>query len=61
MQKQPSNPYLCAMSKIKVPVINQSANALPEYATEASAGMDVRPAEAPICLQPGDACSYRFV
>src|ERR1700709_562728 len=30
------------MSKIKVRVINQSANALPEYATEGSAGMDVR-------------------
>jgi dUTP pyrophosphatase len=30
------------MSKIKVKVINQSVNPLPEYATEGSAGMDIR-------------------
>lgn len=30
------------MSKINVKVINTSANALPEYATEGSAGMDIR-------------------
>lgn len=30
------------MSKIKVKIINQSPNALPEYATEGSAGMDLR-------------------
>ena len=29
------------MSKVKVRVINQSANPLPQYATEGSAGMDV--------------------
>ena len=30
------------MAKIKVRVVNQSGNSLPEYATEGSAGMDVR-------------------
>ena len=30
------------MPKIKVKIINQSGNALPGYATEGSAGMDVR-------------------
>src|SRR5258708_23535999 len=30
------------MSKIKVKIINKSANALPEYAPEGSAGMDLR-------------------
>src|SRR5579871_4722737 len=30
------------MSTIKVKIINQSPNALPEYATEGSAGMDLR-------------------
>jgi dUTP pyrophosphatase len=30
------------MSKITVKIINQSPNALPEYATEGSAGMDLR-------------------
>ena len=29
------------MSKIKVKVINQSSNPLPQYATEGSAGMDI--------------------
>ena len=33
--------YICGMS-IKVKIINQSQNPLPEYATEGSAGMDLR-------------------
>src|SRR5580658_1051000 len=40
------------MAKIKVKIINQSPNALPEYATEGSAGMDLRAhLEAPVVLQ----------
>ena len=35
-------PYLCAMSKIRVKIINASSNALPEYATKGAAGMDIR-------------------
>lgn len=34
--------YLRAMSKIKVKIVNKSSNDLPEYATEGSAGMDIR-------------------
>ena len=30
------------MSKVKVRIINQSSNPLPEYATEEAAGMDIR-------------------
>jgi dUTP pyrophosphatase len=30
------------MSKLKVRIINQSSNSLPEYATTGSAGMDIR-------------------
>jgi len=30
------------MPKLKVKIINQSGNALPEYATEGSSGMDIR-------------------
>lgn len=30
------------MSKVKVKIINKSANPLPDYATEGSAGMDIR-------------------
>lgn len=38
---------------MKVKVINRSCNALPEYATEFSAGLDVRAAnEDPIVLKP---------
>ncbi len=38
---------------MKVKVINRSSNPLPEYATEFSAGLDVRAAnEAPIVLEP---------
>lgn len=45
--------YICGMSKIKVKIINNSPNALPEYATEGSAGMDLRAhLEAPVVLQP---------
>jgi dUTP pyrophosphatase len=41
------------MLKIKVKIINQSGNALPEYATEGSAGMDVRAdLQQPIILRP---------
>lgn len=41
------------MSKISVKIINQSPNALPEYATEGSAGMDLRAhLEAPVVLKP---------
>jgi dUTP pyrophosphatase len=46
--------YICAMtSKIKVKIINQSPNALPDYATEGSAGMDLRAhLPAPLVLRP---------
>ena len=46
--------YICGMSgKIKVKIINESPNALPEYATEGSAGMDLRAhLEAPVVLKP---------
>src|SRR5262249_1947309 len=38
-----------------VRIINQSSNALPEYATTGSAGMDLRAdLQAPIVLQPGE-------
>jgi dUTP pyrophosphatase len=41
------------MSKVKVGIINKSSNALPEYATEGSAGMDIRAnLESPIVLKP---------
>lgn len=41
------------MAKIKVRVINQSNNPLPEYATEGAAGMDIRAnIDGPIVLQP---------
>jgi dUTP pyrophosphatase len=41
------------MSKVKVKIINQSANPLPEYATEGSAGMDLRASlELPVTLKP---------
>ena len=44
--------YICAMS-IKVKIINQSSNPLPEYATEGSAGMDLRANIAtPVVLRP---------
>lgn len=45
--------YICSMPKVKVRIINQSANSLPEYATEGSAGMDLRAnLETPVTLQP---------
>jgi len=34
--------YICAMSRITVKIINQSPHPLPAYATEGSAGMDLR-------------------
>lgn len=41
------------MSKVKVRVINQSANPLPQYATEGSAGMDVMAnVPEPVTLEP---------
>jgi dUTP pyrophosphatase len=41
------------MAKIKVKIINHSPNALPEYATEGSAGMDLRAhLSGPLVLQP---------
>jgi dUTP pyrophosphatase len=44
--------YICAMS-IKVKIINQSPNPLPEYATKGSAGVDLRAnIAAPIVLRP---------
>jgi dUTP pyrophosphatase len=48
-----SSAYICGMSvKIKVKIINASPNALPEYATEGSAGMDLRAhLETPVVLQ----------
>jgi dUTP pyrophosphatase len=46
-------PYICAMSKIKVKIINQSPNELPEYATDGSAGVDLRAhLAAPLELKP---------
>ena len=41
------------MSKVKVGIINKSSNALPEYATAGSAGMDIRAnLDSPIQLKP---------
>jgi dUTP pyrophosphatase len=41
------------MPKIKVRVVNQSSNPLPEYITEGSAGMDIRAnLETPVVIQP---------
>ena len=41
------------MSKIKVRIINQSPNALPEYATEGSAGMDLKAnLQQPVSMKP---------
>src|SRR4030095_4927283 len=41
------------MSKIKVRIINNSNNPLPEYATEGAAGMDIRAQlESPLTLKP---------
>lgn len=41
------------MPKLKVKIINQSGNPLPEYATEGSSGMDIRANLAePVVLKP---------
>lgn len=41
------------MSPVKIKIINQSANPLPEYATPGSAGMDIRASiDRPLQLQP---------
>lgn len=41
------------MPKLKVKVINQSGNPLPEYATEGSSGMDIRAnLSQPVILKP---------
>jgi len=46
-------PYICGMSNVKVKIINQSPHALPAYATEGSAGMDLRAnLSGPIELKP---------
>ena len=41
------------MSKVKVRVINQSSNPLPEYVTEGAAGMDIRASlESAVTIRP---------
>jgi len=41
------------MSAIEVKIVNNSSNALPEYATSGSSGMDIRAElDAPVILQP---------
>lgn len=41
------------MSKVKVRIINQSTNPLPEYATHGSAGMDIRAnLQSPVSIKP---------
>lgn len=41
------------MTAIKVPIVNTSNNPLPSYATEGSAGMDIRAAlDEPVSLKP---------
>lgn len=43
------------MSKIKVKILNESPNALPEYATSGSAGMDIRAnLSEDLVIQPGE-------
>ena len=41
------------MNMIQIPIVNKSRHALPEYATEQSAGMDLRAnIDAPVTLEP---------
>ena len=43
------------MSELRIKIINQSGNPLPEYATEGSAGMDIRASlTRPVVLRPMD-------
>lgn len=43
------------MSKIKVRILNESSNALPEYATGGSAGMDIRAnLSGDLVIRPGE-------
>ncbi len=52
MQKA-NRDYLCLMPKLKIKIINQSGNSLPEYATEGSAGMDLGAnLSVPVVLKP---------
>jgi len=45
--------YICGMFNIRVKIINQSSHPLPAYATEGSAGMDLRAnLSGPVELQP---------
>ena len=45
--------YICGMSNIRVKIINHSPHALPAYATEGAAGMDLRAnLSGPVELQP---------
>ena len=45
------------MSGVKVKIINKSLNQAPAYATEGSAGVDLRASlDAPICLKPLQRC-----
>jgi deoxyuridine 5'-triphosphate nucleotidohydrolase (EC 3.6.1.23) len=47
------NSYLCAMSKVKVKIVNNSSNPLPAYGTEQAAGMDIRAnLDEPMVLKP---------
>ena len=44
--------YLCPMPEIEVKIVNNSSNALPEYATSGSSGMDIRAdIDVPVILQ----------
>jgi dUTP pyrophosphatase len=49
----PSNAIFAGMPVIEVKIINISSNALPEYATSGSSGMDIRAdLHMPVTLQP---------
>lgn len=45
--------YLCPVPAIQIKIVNTSSNALPEYATPGSSGMDIRASlEGPVTLKP---------